>query len=151
MALTTRVTATALAENSLQELESYEKTMELQLPLSAEIPPAAQLMPECWLSTEDVQCSCTGGTLEVTITVRVRGALLCRTIQQGIGSIALGDPLAPADPEISLRIYYAHAGEAVFAIARRFHVAPAQMRAANGLEADLAVLPQAQHLLVPGT
>ena len=59
--------------------------------------------------------------------------------------------LAPADPEISLRIYYAHAGEAVFAIARRFHVAPAQMRAANGLEADLAVLPQAQHLLVPGT
>ena len=151
MALTTRVTATALAENSLQELESYEKTMELQLPLPAEIPPAAQLMPECWLSTEDVQCSCTGGTLEVTITVRVRGALLCRTIQQGIGSIALGDPLAPADPEISLRIYYAHAGEAVFAIARRFHVAPAQMRAANGLEADLAVLPQAQHLLVPGT
>ena len=150
MALTTRVTATALAENSLQELESYEKTMELVVPLSAETPPDAQLTPECWLSTENVQCSCTGGTLEVTITTRVRGALLCRTVQQGIGSITLGDPLAPADPDISLRIYYARAGEELFGIARRFHVAPARMRTANGLDADVRTLPQAQHLLVPG-
>ena len=71
-------------------------------------------------------------------------------MQQGIGSIELGDELTPPDPEIALRIYYAQAGEELFAIARRFHVSPAQMRAANGLDADMQTLPQAQHFLVPG-
>ena len=148
--LTARAVATAFAENSLGELESYEKTMELRFPLAAECPPGAQLSAECWLSTENVQCSCAGGTLEVTVTARAEGAILCRTVQQGIGSIELGDELTPLDPEIALRIYYAQAGEALFAIARRFHVSPAQMRAANGLDADMQTLPQAQHFLVPG-
>ena len=68
-----------------------------------------------------------------------------------IGSITLGDPLPDTDPEIALRIYYAQAGEEVFAVARRFHVAPAQILAANQLEEELACLPQAQRLLIPVT
>ena len=35
-------------------------------------------------------------------------------------------------------------------IARRFHVSPAQILTANGLEAGTQVLPQAMHFLVPG-
>ena len=62
-----------------------------------------------------------------------------------------GDPLPDTDPEIALRIYYAQAGEEVFAVARRFHVAPAQILAANQLEEELACLPQAQRLLIPAT
>ena len=58
--------------------------------------------------------------------------------------------LAPADPEISLRIYYAQAGEELFAIARRFHVSPGQMLAANDLPADAETLTEAHRLLVPG-
>ena len=149
-ALTAKAVATAFAENSLGELESYEKTLDLAVPLPAEVPPDIRLTPECWLSTENVQCSCTGGTLSVTITARAEGAILGSRPRQGIGSIALGDPLAPKDPEISLRIYYAQAGEELFPIARRFHVPPAQMLAANGLEADTRVLPQARRFLVPG-
>lgn len=49
-----------------------------------------------------------------------------------------------------MRIYYAQEGEALFDIARRFHVPPAQMLAANGLDPDTRVLTQAQHFLVPG-
>ena len=66
------------------------------------------------------------------------------------GSIALGEPLTPADPEISLRIYYAQAGEELFAIARRFHVSPAQMLAANDLAEGTTAIDAPQRLLVPG-
>ena len=62
-ALTARATATAFAENSLGELDSYEKTLELSVPIPAEVPAGMQLQPECWLSTDSVQCTCTGGTL----------------------------------------------------------------------------------------
>ena len=149
-ALTARATATAFAENSLGELDSYEKTLELSVPIPAEVPAGMQLQPECWLSTDSVQCTCTGGTLTVTITARAEGAILGRSTRQGIGSISLGEALTPADPEITLRIYYAQEGEALFDIARRFHVPPAQMLAANGLDPDTRVLTQAQHFLVPG-
>lgn len=120
-ALTARATATAFAENSLGELDSYEKTLELSVPIPAEVPAGMQLQPECWLSTDSVQCTCTGGTLTVTITARAEGAILGRSTRQGIGSISLGEALTPADPEITLRIYYAQEGEALFDIARRFH------------------------------
>ena len=121
-ALTARATATAFAENSLGELDSYEKTLELSVPIPAEVPAGMQLQPECWLSTDSVQCTCTGGTLTVTITARAEGAILGRSTRQGIGSISLGEALTPADPEITLRIYYAQEGEALFDIARRFHL-----------------------------
>ena len=149
--LTAKAVVTAFAENTLEELESYEKTLEITLPLPVAPPEGAVLEPECWLSTENVQCSCAGGTLEATVTTRVEGAVLSRTARQSIGSITLGEPLTDADPDIALRIYYAQAGEEIFAIARRFHVAPAQMLAANQLDADVTALPQAQRLLVPGT
>ena len=150
-ALTAHAVATAFVENSLGELESYEKPLEVRIPLEPSVPPEQQLYPECWLSTLDVRCNCSDGKLEVAITVRAEGAVFRQTAAQGIDTIELGGELVPADPEISLRIYYAQAGEEVFSIARRFHVSPAQMVAANGLEEDTEVLPQPRHFLVPGT
>ena len=149
-ALTSRVTVTAFGENSLAELESYEKVLELALPLELTAPQEADLYPECWLSAEDLRCTCAGGTLEVSLSVRAEGAVLQRCETTCVGSITLGEPLAPADPEISLRIYYAQAGEELFAIARRFHVSPGQMLAANDLEEGTNAIPQARRLLVPG-
>lgn len=125
--------------------------MEVAVPLPITPPEETALAPECWLSTENVQCTCAGGTLEATITVRAEGTILGCTTSPVIGSITLGDPLPDTDPEIALRIYYAQAGEEVFAVARRFHVAPAQILAANQLEEELACLPQAQRLLIPVT
>ena len=149
-ALAARIVVTAFGENTLNELESYEKTLELALPLHIEAPAGSELYPECWLSAENLQCSCTGGTLEVSVTARAEGAVLCRSTQAVVGAIELGEPLAPADPEISLRIYYAQAGEELFAIARRFHVSPGQMLAANGLTEGEQTLAEAHRLLVPG-
>ena len=149
--LAAKAVVTALAENTLGELESYEKTLEVAVPLPITSPEGTVLVSECWLSTENVQCTCAGGTLEATITVRAEGTILGCTTSPVIGSITLGDPLPDTDPEIALRIYYAQAGEEVFAVARRFHVAPAQILAANQLEEELACLPQAQRLLIPVT
>ena len=145
-----RVLVTAFGENSLAELESYEKPLELALPIPAEAAETAALYPECWLSVEDLQCSCTGGALDVSVTVRVEGAILSRRQASCVGSIALGEKLAPADPEISLRIYYAQAGEALFAIAKHYHVSPGQMLAANDLAEGTTTIETAQRLLVPG-
>ena len=108
--LTSRVIVTAFGENSLSELESYEKVLELALPLGRELPSDAELIPECWLRAEDLRCVCANGTLEVNLSVKAEGAILQRSGNTCVGSIALGEPLTPADPEISLRIYYAQAG-----------------------------------------
>lgn len=148
--LTSRVTVTSFGENSLSELESYEKVLELALPLERELPSDAELIPECWLRAEDLRCVCANGTLEVTLSVKAEGAILQRSGNTCVGSIALGEPLTPADPEISLRIYYAQAGEELFAIARRFHVSPAQMLAANDLAEGITAIDAPQRLLVPG-
>ena len=87
--LTARAVVSAFAENTLGEMECYEKALDYALPL-------------------------------------------------------------PADPEVSLRICYAQPGEELFAIARRYHVSPGQMLAANDLPDTTARLDEARRLLVPG-
>ena len=149
-ALSARVVVTAFGENSLSELESYEKTLELSLPLKAEAPSDAELYPECWFSTEDLQCSCAGGALEVSVAVRVEGAVLSRSETVCVGGIELGEALKPADPDVSLRIYYAQAGEELFAIAKHYYVSPGQMLAANELAEGTTTIENARRLLVPG-
>ena len=148
--LTARVTVTAFAENTLAELESYEKTLDMDLALDTTLPETADLYPECWLSVEDLQCTAQGGALEVTVTARVEGTILERCTTACVESIALGEPLTPADPEISLRVYYAQAGEQLFEIARRFSVSPGQMLAANDLPEGTETLAAPRRLLVPG-
>lgn len=146
-----RVLVTAFGENSLAELESYEKPLELALAHPGPKPPRPQRsIRSAGSASKTCQCSCTGGALDVSVTVRVEGAILSRRQASCVGSIALGEKLAPADPEISLRIYYAQAGEALFAIAKRYHVSPGQMLAANDLAEGTAAIEKAQRLLIPG-
>ncbi len=146
--LTARVLVTAFGQNSLDEIDSYDKSAELTIPLP--VKETGELIPECWLSAQDVQAGCAGGNLEVTVTVRVQGAILSRESRPFVSTIEIGEPLAPADPDISLRVYYAQPGEELFDIARRFHVSPGQMLEANGLEPDTRTLAAARRLLVPG-
>lgn len=149
-ALTARAVVSAFAENTLGEIECYEKALDYALPLPADLPPDAQAYPECWLTVQDVQCTSASGALEVSLTVRAEGAVLVRQTWPLVGGVELGDPLAPADPEVSLRICYAQAGEELFAIAKRYHVSPGQMLAANDLPDGTERLDEAQRLLVPG-
>ena len=148
--LTARAVVSAFAENTLGEMECYEKALDYALPLPADLPEDADAYPECWLSVQDLQCVGAGGALDVSLTVRAEGAVLARQTASLVGAVELGDPLAPADPEVSLRICYAQPGEELFAIARRYHVSPGQMLAANDLPDGTARLDEARRLLVPG-
>ena len=148
--LTARAVVSAFAENTLGEMECYEKALDYALPLPADLPEDADAYPECWLSAQDLQCASAGGALDVSLTVRAEGAVLARQTASLVGAVELGDPLAPADPEVSLRICYAQPGEELFAIARRYHVSPGQMLAANDLPDGTARLDEARRLLVPG-
>ena len=148
--LTARAVVSAFAENTLGEMECYEKALDYALPLPADLPPDTDAYPECWLSVQDLQCAGAGGALDVSLTVRAEGAVLARQTASLVGAVELGDPLAPADPEVSLRICYAQPGEELFAIARRYHVSPGQMLAANDLPDTTARLDEARRLLVPG-
>ena len=148
--LTARAVVSAFAENTLGEMECYEKALDYALPLPADLPEDADAYPECWLSVQDLQCASAGGALDVSLTVRTEGAVLARQTASLVGAVELGDPLAPADPEVSLRICYAQPGEELFAIARRYHVSPGQMLAANDLPDGTARLDEARRLLVPG-
>ena len=148
--LAARAVVSAFAENTLGEMECYEKALDYALPLSADLPPDTDAYPECWLSVQDLQCASAGGALDVSLTVRAEGAVLARQTASLVGAVELGDPLAPADPEVSLRICYAQPGEELFAIARRYHVSPGQMLAANDLPDTTARLDEARRLLVPG-
>lgn len=145
--LRARGVVTAFCENSLDEIESYEKPVELLVPL-ADAARSELLHAECWLSVEEVSCTVSGGMLDVTASVRAEGVVFSRCVISSVANVTLGEQLTPADPEIALRIYYAHAGEEIFEIARRFHVSPREMRSVNSLEEE--TLSAGRRLLVPG-
>lgn len=146
-ALRLRGVLTLLCKNSLGEIESVEKTAERTVPLPG-IASGENLHVECWVGVESIACSAAGEAADLTVSLRLDGFVLCRHSCPGVVSVEVGEALQPADPEVSLRIYYTHPGEAVFDIARRFHVSPGDMMRVNGLTED--TLPTAQRLLVPG-
>jgi hypothetical protein len=145
--LRSRGVVTVLSKNSLGEIESSDQAAELSVPLPAAAK-AEDLHAECWISAESISCTDGGGTADVSVGLRLEGFLLCRRRYPCVAAVSVGEALQPQDPEVALRIYYAHAGEQIFDIARRFHVSPADMLRANALTDE--VLPAGRRLLVPG-
>ena len=138
---------TVFCENSLNEIESYEKQVEFLLPL-AELSGTETYRAECWLTVREPNCKVTAGTLQVDLAVQAEGLVMRRITGSAIAKPQLGAAYTPADPEVSLRVYYAQPGEDVFEIARRFHVSPQRMRRENQLECEVLSAPC--RLLVPG-
>ena len=133
-----------------------ELPLETELLISDYLPPVQRIV-KCFAKPVVLQKQLAPGrlTLEGYLRCTVyyqgeEGAVLARQTASLVGAVELGDPLAPADPEVSLRICYAQPGEELFAIARRYHVSPGQMLAANDLPDGTARLDEARRLLVPG-
>ncbi len=137
---------TVFCKNSLSEIESHDKVVDINWPL-ATAAQAEQLHLESWLSVEQLDCTAHAGEVEIGLGVRVRGVLLGRAMSMSVAQVTLGGALASEDPDITLRVYYAAMGENVFEIARRYHVSPNEMMRVNQLE--LETLPKARRLLVP--
>ncbi|MFR8716325.1 MAG: DUF3794 domain-containing protein [Faecalibacterium prausnitzii] len=93
--LTARAVVSAFAENTLGEMECYEKALDYALPLSADLPPDTDAYPECWLSVQDLQCASAGGALDVSLTVRAEGAVLARQTASPWGRWSWATPWPP--------------------------------------------------------
>ena len=116
--LAARAVVSAFAENTLGEMECYEKALDYALPLPADLPEDADAYPECWLSVQDLQCAGAGGALDVSLTVRAEGAVLARQTASLVGAVELGDPSPRRPGGVASGICYAQPGEELFAIAR---------------------------------
>lgn len=137
---------TIFCENSLNEIESYEKPLELLIPIATKTTPQ-DLHLECWLTVRDISCTVRNGALDAAITVQAEGVLLRRQTYTAVSEVELGPQLSPCASDVALRIYYAQGGEDLFDISRQFHVSPAEMRVANNLTEDSLTAPC--RLLVP--
>lgn len=143
-----RATAHVLCMNSLGEIDCYDKAFEYMLPSRYNGAPEDYYV-ECWPSVVRMQAQKSGKEMAATASIRVTGLVTERQKETVVDTIKCEEPLAPQDPEIALRIYYAQAGENVFDIAKRYHVSPAAMLKSNHLEQP--ELDEAMRLLVPVT
>ena len=108
--LTARAVVSAFAENTLGEMECYEKALDYALPLPADLPEGCRRLPR-------VLAERSGPAMR-----QRRRRAGCVPHRPGRGRSAgaadglsrrgggAGRPLAPADPEVSLRICYAQPG-----------------------------------------
>ena len=141
-----RVIAHLICCNSLGELECYDKTCEYVLPKKY---PASQdgmtIEVNALFEEATAQKSADGAGCEVTLSIS--GTVMERKRVEVLDQISCEEPLPPEDQAVALRIYYGHAGEELFEIARRYHADPAVIAQQSGIEDDL--LREDIRLLIP--
>lgn len=146
LALRGRATAHVFCMNSLGEIDCYDKSFEYTLPGQYSGLPG-QYRLECWPTVLGIGARKNGGELDAAVSIRVAGLLMQRQTETVVDTVTCEQPLEPEDPAVALRIYYAAAGEDVFAIAKHYHVSPGAMLTANHLESPQ--LAEDTRLLVP--
>lgn len=92
------------------------------------------------------QCRQNGDEVQAELRLQANGFLMAAHPHRLISEISCGEEWEQAK-EIALRIYFAHAGERVFEIAKRYHACAAVLQQCNGLET--AALEKDQHILIP--
>ena len=102
----------------------------------------------CEAQVEHVSAQTAGGETRADVALTVRGALLCRTHHTLLENVEAAGPREEEASDIALRIYFAHEGEEVFDIARRYASSPQSIVQANALDDDVR-LNAARRLLIP--
>ena len=141
-----RVLVHVLCRSAIGEMDCYDKACEYTLPQTL---PGAR---EDW--TVNARAAVLDAVYEekavpphASVQVQVEGFASQRKKQRVVQQIACGEPRAPKDDGVFLRICYAQAGEPLFDIARRYAAAPEAIAKANGLAQD--VVEQPARLLIP--
>lgn len=97
---------------------------------------------------ERVSAQTMGSETKADVALTVRGALLCRAHHTLLENVEAAGPREETASDIALRIYFAHEGEEVFDIARRYATSPQSIVQANALDDDVR-LDAARRLLIP--
>lgn len=139
-----RVIAHLICENSLGELECYDKPCEYQLPKRYD---TTKGPVTCELDVLFMQAAAhkNGPEASCEVTVSVSGTVCRKNRTPLLRQIECGDRLQRAEDGISLRICYGRAGEEIFALAKRYHADPSRIAKDSGvpvgpLEADARLL-----------
>lgn len=140
-----KVTAHIFCRNPLGEIDCYDKTGEYILPKKYPAQ-SGELTADLHAFCQELHFSQKKESVLAEMTLRVQGFLYRKQKTSVLEEITCGQPLEK-DTEISLRVYYAAAGEEVFDIAKRYHASPAAISALAGIED--AVLPVGTQLLIP--
>ena len=142
-----KVTAHLLCRNALGEIDCYDKNGEYVLP--KKYPIAIDLL------TADLNVACQGiqfsqkeSSVSVELALRVQGILYRKQLITVLEEVSCAQPLEKKS-DVSLRVYYAAEGEAVFDIAKRYHASPADISALAGIDGER--LKSKAQLLIPQT
>ena len=134
-----------LCENAVGEVDCYDKACEYSLPLPQASGGVTAL---CEAQVERVSAQTMGSEAKADVALTVRGALLCRAHHTLLENVEAAGPREETASDIALRIYFAHEGEEVFDIARRYATSPQSIVQANALDDDVR-LDAARRLLIP--
>ncbi|MBQ5755047.1 MAG: hypothetical protein IIV90_05210, partial [Oscillospiraceae bacterium] len=141
-----RAAAHIFCMNSLGEIDCYDKAFEYTLP-GTYTGNAADYRLECWCGVKSARAEKKGREVSAEIALCINGLVWRRKSCQVLSGAACTEELKDGDGAVALRVCYAKAGEEVFEIAKRYHVAPEAILEGNGLEGP--VLEQDSRLLVP--
>ena len=147
--LRVRPRLSVLYKNALDELDCTEAAAELVLPLDVPSPAEGPLHAEVWVSVESMNCIPAGDGAELSASLHIEGLVLRQESQTVLTGVEQGPPRPPRDPDIVLHACYVQPGEQVFDVARRFHVLPGQILAANGLTPEDGLPSPGSCLLIP--
>ena len=139
------VTLNLIYKNSMGEYMCTEQELAYCLP--QDYPgPGEQYSFDGGVQVCGVQCRQNGNEVQAEVRLQANGLLMRACSHKLLAKIECGEEW-PQAKEIALRIYFAHAGEQVFEIAKRYHACAAAVQQCNGLEAP--VLEADRHILIP--
>ena len=144
-ACTGMVTLNLIYKNAMGEYMCTEQELPYRLPQSYPGSPE-QYSFDGSVQVCGAQCRQSGSEVQAEIRLQAAGLLLAAQEHKLLAQFSCGEELQ-GSKEIALRIYFAHAGEAVFEIAKRYHACAAALQQCNGLQT--ALLESDQHILIP--
>lgn len=141
-----RVTAHVFCRNSAGEIDCYDKLCEYTV--SRELAyRAADICALCQTDVVSIRTEKTGANLTAQLELMVTGFLSVVHAMPTLSDAHLGGQRAEEENAPALYIYFAQENEALYEIAKHYHVCPQTLSDINQCSGD--VLEQAKRLLVP--
>lgn len=139
------VSLNLIYKNTLGEYMCIEQEIPYRLPQAYPGEPEQYLFDGS-VQLCEIQCRQIGAEVQAEAQLQASGVLLAARQHRLLSQFSCGENWQEGD-NIALRIYFAHAGEAVFDIAKRYHACAAALRQCNRLETPF--LESDQHILIP--
>lgn len=146
MILRGRVFVQIFCANTLGEIDCYDKVCEYTLPNGYAIAPE-EFSLKAQTQVLQVAAHKSGQDMSAAVLLHVKGLVTRKQKVNVASNVVCTDLRAASLENAALRIYYAQAGESLFDIAKQYAASPAEISAANALDAEQ--LTEKMQLLIP--